>query len=117
MSQARYCQLILQGWYFTNRFIYIVNFEFLFQDLLEANDGIWDAPGCFPTGAADIKSCFCALLKIFADLLAWRGLGNPANATILTGWFFFFGGMVKNFRFNFFFRSFNGVSSENDSMH
>jgi len=53
--------------------------------LYEANEDVWDAPGCFPEESADIKHCFSALLKIVADLLAWKGFLNSVHKKLLKG--------------------------------
>lgn len=59
------------------------------KDLLEANDGVYDALGMYPKDAADIKLAFAAGLRAIAVILSWRGFQNPNNRPLLRGNFFF----------------------------
>ncbi|XP_049839664.1 Fanconi anemia group D2 protein isoform X1 [Schistocerca gregaria] len=50
-----------------------------FQGLLEASDGITDAPNMFEAGSVERKQCFRLILQSLAIFYSWHGFESPEN--------------------------------------
>lgn len=60
------------------------------RNLLDINDGMWDGPGMFVEGTANVKICFALLLRAMNATFAWNGFQNPQNLELLSSKFIYY---------------------------